>query len=207
MKAKTQLDLAKRIKAIAETGLVYNNADYDVERYTELREISIKLMAHLAHRPSEVLNDFYLPQTDYPTPKVDVRAFVLNEKEEVLLAKERSDGKWTIPGGWSDIGSSPSEVAVREVEEETGMIVSANRVLALYDKQRHPHPHEPIYVYKVVFHCVLEGGKLQAGFDMLDTAFFPLDAIPELSEIRILESQLHDLFEMVKQDNKDVYFD
>ena len=140
MGAKEQLELAKRIKAIAETGLVYTDGDYDQERYTELREIGIKLMSLVADRPIQVLDNFFLPQKDYPTPKLDVRAFVLNEKDEILMARERSDGKWTIPGGWSDIGSSPSEVAIREVQEETGLIVNAKRVLAVYDKQRHPHP-------------------------------------------------------------------
>ncbi|NKI31466.1 NUDIX hydrolase [Croceivirga thetidis] len=207
MEAKKQLNLAKRIKAIAETGLVYAQGDYDKDRYTELRAISLELMAQLANSPMTVLNEFFIPQKDYPTPKVDVRAFVLNENNEILMAKERSDGKWTIPGGWSDIGCTPSEVAIKEVQEETGLEVAANRVLAIYDKQRHAHPHEPIYVYKMVFHCLLQGGELKAGFDMLDAAFFPLDRLPELSEIRILESQLQQLHQMVVKDQKEVYFD
>lgn len=207
MGAKEQLELAKRIKAIAETGLVYTDGDYDQERYTELREIGIKLMSLVAERPIQVLEDFFLPQKDYPTPKLDVRAFVLNDNDEILMARERSDGKWTIPGGWSDIGSSPSEVAIREVQEETGMLVKANRVLAVYDKQRHPHPSEPFYIYKMVFHCILEGGKLEPGFDMLDAGFFPLGSLPELSEIRILEPQLRQLFTMVKKNQETVYFD
>lgn len=207
MNAKEQLDLAKRLKAIAETGLVYAEAGYDLERYAEIKKLSLKLMSHLTEKPLEVLEDFFLPQKDYPTPKVDVRAFVLNDKKEILMAKESVDGKWTIPGGWSDIGSTPSEVAVREVSEETGLKVSANRVLAIYDKQRHPHPHEPHYIYKLVFHCVLEGGELKPGFDMLGADFFPLDALPELSKDRILEPQLKQLFAMVRENQADVYFD
>ncbi len=207
MDSNQQLELTKRLKAIAETGLVYTEGDYDQERYTELREISLKLMAHLANRPLDVLDDFFLPQQDYPTPKLDVRAFVLNDKDEILMARERADGKWTIPGGWSDIGSTPSEVAVREVNEETGFVVKALRVLAVYDKQRHPHPNEPFYIYKIVFHCILEGGELNPGFDMLDAAFFPLDSLPELSQERILSAQLEQLFKMVKEDQRDVYFD
>lgn len=202
-----QLELAKRIKAIAETGLVYADVEYDRERYEELRELSLKLMAHLGNESLETLEQFFLPQTDYPTPKVDIRAFVLNDNNEVLMAKEQVDGKWTIPGGWCDIGSSPSEMAVRETQEETGMIVKPNRILAVYDKQRHPHPHEPFYIYKIIFHCTLEGGSLNSGFDMLDANFFPLDRLPELSEERILAPQIEQLFKMVKEDQKEVYFD
>ena len=207
MNKDEQLELAKRIKAIAETGLVYANDDYDKERYEELRGLSLKLVSHLANEPLEVLQDFFLPQTDYPTPKVDIRAFILNENDEILMAKEQIDGLWTIPGGWCDIGSSPSEMAVRETLEETGLRVKANRVLAVYDKQRHPHKKGPLYVYKIIIHCILEGGELKPGFDMLGADFFPLDGLPELSEERILASQIEQLFKMVKKDEKEVYFD
>jgi ADP-ribose pyrophosphatase YjhB (NUDIX family) len=207
MDSKEQLNLAKRIKAISETGLVYAQDLYDRERYEELKVISLKLMAQLGNMPMEALEDFFLPQEDYPTPKVDVRAFVLNEKDEILMARESIDGKWTIPGGWADIGSTPSETAVREVKEETGIEVEAIRLLAVYDKQAHPHPPAPIYVYKLIFLCQMRGGELQAGFDMLDTGFFPLEQLPELSEERILEEQIHALFKNAKSTESKVYFD
>ena len=64
MDAKKQLDLIKRIKAIAETGLVYAEEGYDIERYEELRNISLKLMAHLANEPFVTLDSFFIPQLD-----------------------------------------------------------------------------------------------------------------------------------------------
>ncbi|KAB7528416.1 NUDIX domain-containing protein [Flagellimonas olearia] len=207
MDSKAQLNLVKRIKAISETGLVYAQDPYDRERYEELKVISLQLMAQLGNVPMEVLKDFFLPQDDYPTPKVDVRAFVLNEKDEILMARESIDGKWTIPGGWADIGSTPSETAVKEVKEETGIEVEAIRLLAVYDKQTHPHPPAPIYVYKLIFLCQMKGGELKAGFDMLDAGFFPLDQLPELSEERILEEQIIALFKNAKSMESKVYFD
>ncbi len=207
MMAKEQLIALMRIKAIAETGLVYNQEDYDRERYEELKSLSIQLMAAIGNVPVLQLENFYLPQKDYPTPKVDVRAFILNERNEILMAKESVDGKWTIPGGWADIGNSPKEVVVREVKEETGLEVKVVRLLAVYDKQRHAHPMEPNYIYKLMFFCKTTGGNLQPGFDMLDASFFPLDNLPELSEPRILKSQLEQLFTMVKNNVKDVYVD
>ena len=207
MDSKAQLNLVKRIKAISETGLVYAQDPYDRERYEELKDISLQLMAQLGNVPMDVLKDFFLPQDDYPTPKVDVRAFVLNEKDEILMARESIDGKWTIPGGWADIGSTPSETAVKEVKEETGIEVEAIRLLAVYDKQAHSHPPAPIYVYKLIFLCQIKGGELQAGFDMLDAGFFPLDQLPELSEERILEEQIIALFKNAKSLESKVYFD
>lgn len=108
MKEDQPLELVKQIKALADTGLVYAEDEYDRERYVELREISLKLLSNVSNQPLTILNDFFMPEKDYPTVKVDVRGFVLNERNEILLAKERVDGKWTIPGGWADIGYTAS---------------------------------------------------------------------------------------------------
>lgn len=207
MDAKKQLDIVKRIKAIAETGLVYARDAYDKERYEELREIGLKLMAYLSREPFTKLDSFFLPQLDYPTPKVDVRGFVLNERDEILMAQESVDSKWTIPGGWADIGNTPTEVAVKEIKEETGLDAEIVRLLAIYDKQRHKHPPEPHYIYKLIFLCRVKGGELQAGFDMQGVGWFSLDKLPPLSEERILENQLRHLFRVVKADVKEVYLD
>ncbi len=207
MDAKQQLNLIKRLKAIADTGLVYTEGDYDKERYVELQNISLQLMAHIAEEPLKVIRDFFVPQSDYPTPKVDVRGFVLNDKNEVLMARERIDGRWTIPGGWADVGSTPSEVAVKEIFEETGLEARVVRLLGVYDKQVHPHPPEPYYIYKIIFLCEITGGALQPGFDMLGADFFPLDALPSLSEERILETQVKQLFALAKSNSNEVHFD
>lgn len=207
MDALEQLNLIKRIKALAEIGLVYTENGYDIERYEELKEISHKLMAAVANTPLSTIDEFFIPVKDYPTPKVDVRGFVLNENDEILMAKESVDGKWTIPGGWADIGSSPSEIAVKEIEEETGLKAEVVRILAVYDKQAHPHPPEPYYIYKLIFLCSATGGELRPGFDMLDANYFDLDHLPELSQDRILLSQLKQLFHLAKSPNSEVYFD
>ncbi len=207
MDPKEQLNIIKRIKSIAETGLVYAEEGYDLERYEELREISLKLMAEMSGLPFARLDSFFLPQLDYPTPKVDVRGFVLNDNDQILMAKESVDGKWTIPGGWADVGNSPKEVAVKEIKEETGLEAEIVRLVAIYDKQRHPHPPEPYYIYKLMFHCRVTGGELQAGFDMQGADWFSLDDLPPLSEERILESQLHHLFALVKEGIQEVYSD
>ena len=207
MTPKEHLDAIKRLKAIADTGLIYAEVPYDIERYEELKDISLKLMAHLADVSFSKLDSFFLPQLDYPTPKVDVRGFILNEKDEILMAQESVDSKWTIPGGWADIGNTPKEVVLKEIKEETGIDAEVVRLLAIYDKQRHKHPAEPYYIYKIIFFCNALGGKLEPGFDMKGAKYFPLDALPELSEERILKSQLIQLFHLVKQNIQEVYVD
>jgi len=206
MNIKKQLDLIKRLKSLAETGLVYVENEYDKERYNEIREISLQLMGEVSNQPLKVLQDFFLPENDYPTVKVDVRGFVLNDSDEILMAKESVDGRWTIPGGWADIGDSPSEAVRKEIKEETGLDAEVVRLLAIYDKRLHPHPPEPFYIYKIMFFCKIIGGELKAGFDMQGADFFPLDSLPELSKDRILESQLKHLFALAKE-KAEVYFD
>lgn len=206
MPEKDTLTYLKRIKALAETGLVYAENTYDQERYEELKEISLELMSTITDQPLKVLKDFFLPVAEYPTVKIDVRGFVLNEKDEILMAKESIDDKWTIPGGWADIGDTPSEAVLKEIKEETGLDAEVQRLLAIYDKRCHPHPPQPFYIYKLMFLCKITGGDLQHGFDMKGAGFFPLDQLPELSSDRILESQLKHLFDLTKN-NAAVYFD
>ncbi|MGB5553787.1 MAG: NUDIX hydrolase [Flavobacteriaceae bacterium] len=207
MASSTPFEKIKRLNAIADTGLVYAQDPYDHDRYSEIKEISLQLMAEVANTPLATLKDFFLPVTEYPTVKVDVRGFVLNEKNEILLAKEGIDGKWTIPGGWADIGDTPSEAVLKEIKEETGINAKVERLLAIYDKRCHAHPPEPHYIYKLMFFCKVQSGTLRAGFDMLGADFFPLKSLPELSENRILKSQLEHLFHMVTNDVTKVYFD
>jgi ADP-ribose pyrophosphatase YjhB (NUDIX family) len=203
---KHQLDLIKRIKSLADIGLVYAEDEYDKDRYTELKEISLKLLAEVSNKPLHVLQNFILPEKDYPTVKVDVRGFILNEADEILMAKESVDGKWTIPGGWADIGDSPSEAVLKEIKEETGFDAEVVRLLAIYDKRFHEHPPEPFYIYKIMFFCKIVGGELQHGFDMQGADFFPMDRLPELSKDRIIELQLKHLFDLAKN-KAEVYFD
>jgi ADP-ribose pyrophosphatase YjhB (NUDIX family) len=195
------LNFVKRVKSIADTGLLYSKDVYDRDRYTELHELALDLMSKLVDHPLEVIRDFYTPVTDYPTPKVDIRGMIINDKKEVLLAREGADGKWSLPGGWGDIGLTPSEVIIKEFKEETGLDVTVQRLLAVFDKKMHQHPPQPYYVYKFVFLCQITGEQqFNTGFDMLEAAFFPIDQLPELSEDRILASQIKVLFENVAND-------
>lgn len=205
--AECLVEIAKRIKALSDTGLVYAQDEYDRERYAELHDLSLTLLSNAAGLPQEVLREFYMPIADYPTPKVDIRGLVLNESGEVLLVKEKIDGRWSLPGGWGDVGFSPSEVVVKEMQEETGLNVKAVKVLALYDKRCHPHPPQPFYVYKIVFLCEKESGELSVAFDIDDVGYFSIDCLPEISEDRILASQIRELHKLAMIGDAATIFD
>ncbi|EAQ50786.1 NUDIX hydrolase N-terminal domain-containing protein [Leeuwenhoekiella blandensis] len=192
------LNQVKQIKSLAEAGLVYNKENYDAERYEELRALALEMMSILSDLPVEQLTGFFLPETDYPTAKVDVRGLILNAEGEVLLVKETVDGKWTLPGGWADVGLTPTENVLKEIEEETGFKAEVKRLLAVLDKRNYAHPLQPHYVYKLCYLCEITAGDFAPNFDIGEVNWFALDALPELSEDRILEEQLSKLVAIAK---------
>lgn len=206
-RSKELIVLAQRIRALSQNGLVYSLSEYDTERYEELSRLSDEITALATGlTPGEVAGG-YRPAREYVTPKVDIRAVVFNEKDEILLVREKADGRWSLPGGWSDVGYSPKEVAVKEVREETGLEVSPVRLLAVMDMSKHPHPAIPYYVYKFFILCAWEGGTFTEAFDILGKGFFPLDALPPLSLERVLPEQIRQMYAYYKRPGGDVYLD
>jgi ADP-ribose pyrophosphatase YjhB (NUDIX family) len=199
MKAPELLHHAQRLQALAQNGITYAVNPYDLERYLEIREISAKLLQELTDEPFEKILRVFTQETGYQTPKIDIRAVVFRDGKEILLVREKLDhNRWTLPGGWADIGYSPTEVAVKEVHEEAGLLVKPSRLLALLDKAKHAHPPEPAYAYKAFIRCEVIGGDLtQETTETAGAAWFTQDAISglELSVDRVTQEQL-DMFFM-----------
>jgi ADP-ribose pyrophosphatase YjhB (NUDIX family) len=191
------LDMAKRLQAVAQAGLEYSENKYDIDRYQQIRALSLEIMQHFTGVEMEKLLEIFKAEQGYPTPKVDVRGVVFRENR-ILMVKETIDGKWSVPGGWADIGLTPYEVAVKEVVEESGLIVSPVRLLAVLDKKCHKHPPDLFHIYKLFVLCRETGGSLQQGMETSDTGFFGLDELPPLSTPRITTEQIKLLFEFKK---------
>src|SRR6478672_11345620 len=201
------LEEIKRLNAIADVGLLYSHNDYDKERYSAIQNISFKLLNMVNDHSIESLKTSFPLVKDYPTPKVDIRGVLLSDDKKILLIKESADGKWSLPGGWADIGETPREVIIKEFKEETGLDVVPQRLLAVFDKRMHPHPPQPFYVYKMVFLCNAVGTTITKGFDVLDVQYFAIDALPELSEDRILKSQVEVLYKLATGTHLPPYVD
>ena len=135
----------------------------------------------------------------YATPKVDVRAFCLREGKVMLVSEKADGGRWTLPGGWADVNQSPTESVVREVEEESGFVVEVRRLLAVWDreKQGNPPPY-PYSIYKMFFLCEIVGGEARETLETEGVEFFSKDELPELSEARVMASQILRCFEKVE---------
>jgi len=206
-KGKELITLAQRIRAISQTGLAYSHNDYEIERCRELIDISNRMSSIVSGIREDEIHALYTPVKEYVTPKVDVRAVIFNDKDEVLLVREKVDGRWSMPGGWSDVGLTPKEVAVKETKEETGLDVSAERLLAVMDKRCHAHPASPFYVYKLFILCEILGGEFTETFDIICKGFFSLDNLPPLSFDRILPEQISLMYELRNNSSIPVYLD
>lgn len=206
-KNKELIVLAQRIRSLAQNGLTYSLSEYDTERYEELLQISDKITALITGHELPDITGQYLLWKEYVTPKVDIRAVVFDEEGRILLVKECADGLWSLPGGWSDVGYSPSEVAEKEVKEESGLDVKAERLLAVMDMRKHPHPVIPFYVYKFFILCRITGGTFTEAFDIQGKGFFPLDELPPLSLERVLPEQIERMSLLARNENSPVYFD
>ena len=201
---------AKRIQALAQAGLTYATDPYDQERYRELRRIAVDMLATQCGLGSEAqrvsLEELFAGEAGYPTPKVDVRSVVF-DGDRVLLVKERSDGRWSLPGGWADVGSSPAEMAAREVAEETGYVVRPVRLLAVWDNSRHHDRPVAYAVYKICIACELTGGQPRASIETEAVGWFAVEELPPLSPTRITAEQIRRLYRLYRDPSLPPEFD
>ena len=197
---------AQRLQTIAQAGLTYARDPFDVERYHQIQQIAAEILAAGADAPLEQVHGLLAAEEGYATPKLDVRAVVLREGR-MLLVKELSDGGWTLPGGWVDVGDRPSAAAEREVREESGYEVRAVRLLALYDRNLHGYPPFIFHTYKLFFLCELLGGAPTVSIETGGAEFFAEDDLPPLSVARVTPQVLARMFDLARDAEAMTEFD
>ena len=198
------LKITRRLQAIAQSGIHYSENTFDRQRYEELRELSVQLAAQISDSEPDKIRNLFTGDTGFQTPKVDIRAVVLKEGK-VLLVRERSDRRWSLPGGFADINYSPAEVAEKEVAEESGLEVKVNRLLAVVDTDRHNFPPLEFHYYKFIILCDLIGGELHSSEETEEAGFFDPDNLPELS----VQRNTPELFALIRRqlENNNTYID
>ena len=196
----------QRLQAIAQDGLTYSHDDYDLGRYEQLRELAAEMLAAHSTGTLEEVRNLLVLETGPATPKVDVRAVVF-EDERILLVKEPDEAGWSVPGGWADVGESPSEAAARETLEESGFSVSPVRLLAAYDRDRHGHPSIAYHVYKLVYLCELLPEERLTDVDAHGARFFGEQELPALSVTRVTGAQISRFFEQHRDPSIPTDFD
>ena len=184
------LSWARRLASLAQNGLHFTESQFDRERYEELRDIAAEMLSAGSDAPMEKVLDLLGQGYGYDTPKIDVRGAVFRD-DTILLVREAQDGKWSMPGGYVDVGLTPSAAVEKEVREESGLIVRAHRLVGWTDRDlRGEIPAYVYHIHKLYFICTEIGGALHASHETTDVAFHPLDRLPPLSEGRTLPWQI-----------------
>ena len=201
------VEWARRLQALAQSGLSYSQSPYELERYREVREVASQMMAQGSDASFQAVEDLFAGETGYATPKVDGRGVVFRDGK-ILLVRELRDGAFTLPGGFADVGDTPSEAVVREVLEETGWQVRPVKLLALWDRRKHGHvPPRAFHIYKVFIRCEIVGGGPKDSDETAEPGFFGEGEIPPLSLSRTTPAQITRLFEHYRNPDLPADFD
>ena len=172
------LSYAMEIQSIAQCGLAYCKDPYDRERYMRLREISAEMVSERLSISAVRIRDVFLGESGYQTPKVDTRAAVFDGCGRILLAHEKN-GTWSLPGGWCDVDQSVFSNTEKEVAEETGLSVTAKRLIAVQDWRRHNVTNHLFGVVKTFVLCQPISGAFAENIETTEARYFAMDELPE----------------------------
>lgn len=199
------LDWAVELQFIAQAGLAYSKDPFDLERFQRIRDIAAEIMAARSGLELSTVKELFCNETGFQTPKLDTRAAIFKD-DEILLVREQ-DGRWSLPGGWVDVNSSVRDNTVREVREEAGLEVAAERLIAVHDRNRRNMPRYAYGICKVFVLCRFLGGEFTANNETTASDFFPEDGLPPLSLSKNTAEQIKLCFEAYRAENWVVPFD
>jgi 8-oxo-dGTP pyrophosphatase MutT (NUDIX family) len=211
---RTLLEVADELRALARTGLHYATDHYNQERYERILALAVRLASLATDSDPSRLEVLFRDRDDgYVTPKLDVRLAAFEREGDdvrVLMVRERADGLWALPGGYVDVGNSPAEAAVRETWEEAGLRVRAVRLAGVFDPRLRPEaPPHLFHIHKLVFagELVDPGAAPSPGPEVIEAAFHPVDALPELSRGRTLDVHVREALRVADDPHGPAYFD
>lgn len=190
---KQWIDWIIELQSLAQAGLTYCKDVYDEERYERIRELSAEMMSHLAEVPVEKVKELFCNEIGYQTPKIDTRAAIFQD-DKILLVRE-NNGTWSLPGGWCDVNVSVAENTIKEVKEEAGLDVTADRIIAVQDRAKHNLPLYAYGVCKVFMLCSVTGGSFEANIETTGFAYFTEENLSNLAEEKNNREQIKMCFE------------
>ncbi|MCI8269594.1 MAG: NUDIX hydrolase [Lachnospiraceae bacterium] len=193
------LQWAVELQSIAQAGLFYGKDVFEQERYERIRTIAAEMISYKTDIPLEKVKDLFCNEIGYQTPKIDTRAAIF-KGDKILLVKE-NNGTWSLPGGWVDVGLSVKENVIKEVKEEAGLVVVADKLIAVQDREKH---NLPVYAYKVCkifILCSVIGGSFEQNIETTESRYFGIEELPVLAEEKNNEEQVRMCFEAFRSDN------
>lgn len=199
------LDWAMELQSLAQAGLTYGESAYDRERYQRIRDVAAEMLAVQSDMPLGKVKDLFCNETGYQTPKLDTRAAIF--KDDRILLVQESDGTWSLPGGWVDVNQSVRENTVKEAKEESGLDVTADRIIAIQDRNKHNVPPYAYGICKIFVLCTAVGGRFEPNIETLQSGYFAEDELPELAEAKNTAEQIAMCFAARRDPDWTVVFD
>lgn len=187
------LQWAVELQALAQAGLFYGRDVFDIERFERIREIAAEMISYKTEIPLDKVKDLFCSETGYQTPKLDCRAAIFKD-DRILLVQEK-DGLWSLPGGWVDAGLSILENTIKEAKEEAGLDVTADRVIAVQDRDKHNYPIYAYKICKVFVQCTAVGGQFEPNSETIASGYFSMDDLPELANNKNTKEQIRMCFD------------
>lgn len=200
------IEYAIRIQSIAQAGLQYGKDKFDKERYEELRKIAAEMISDKTDLPVNKVYDLFCNETGYQTPKIDTRAALFIDNK-ILLVHE-NNGTWALPGGWCDVDQSVSSNIIKEVKEETGLNVSAHKIIAVQDWRLHNKTNYAYGVIKIFVLCQYESGHFCENIETTGIELFDKDHLPhELADEKSTLKQILMCFDSYENITSPTLFD
>lgn len=200
------LEWAVKIQSIAQAGLTYGHDSYDRERYEQLRHIAAEMVVERADIPVDTVKDLFCNESGYQTPKIDTRAAIF-QGGKILLVHEKN-GTWSLPGGWCDVDQSVSSNVIKEVKEETGLDVTADKLIAVQDWRLHNVRNYAYGVIKLFVLCRKTGGSFVENVETTETGYFGREKLPDnLATEKTTAEQIQMCFDAYYNENWKTQFD
>lgn len=201
------LEWGRALQIIAQNGLAYSKNPFDIERFEQVRQIAVEILADHSEPETDTLANLFAHESGYATPKIDVRGAVIQDNRILLVRELLDGGRWTLPGGWADVADAPSAAVLREIREESGYEARVEKLAAVYDRRQHGHPPFYFAIYKLFFLCTLTGGSPTTSIETGGAEFFAETDLPELSLGRVTPDEIHMLFKHYQQPGLPTEFD
>lgn len=200
----------QKVINLALTGLQYQKDPFDKERYQQILDIGVFWLARVTGGSEELIQRSVMTDEGYPTPKIEVRGGLFRD-DHVLLVREKTDEKWSLPGGWADVGATLSETLKAEFVDETGLSVAIKQLAFVDDRRLHNYGAlQYFHIVKLFFLVDAVGGIEQGPFnpdEIHEIGYFPVTSLPELSTLRVTQEQISRLYEYHKAPGGAVAFD
>ena len=174
---------AHELGGMAKTGLLFVANDYDKDRYERTLVIA-EALAGLTIDADFTPERPYLPDVGIPTPKIGCSVAAFDEAGHVALIQRSDNKRWALPGGMAEIGSPPSENALRELHEETGFEAEIEQLVGIYDNKRFASV-SPYQFYICLFRARITGGAATTSSESLEVRLVdPSDPPSDMSELQ-----------------------